>query len=73
MCPPKGRVFAPWRLKMGQYTLQPRPQGRFFLAFEPPKSGKSAPGDFAHFGLESGMVLKGTTVVYERIYCFNSK
>ena len=29
--------------------------------------------DFAHFGLESGMVFKGTTGVYERIYCFNSK
>ena len=28
---------------------------------------------FAHFGLESGMVFKGTTGVYERIYCFNSK
>ena len=29
--------------------------------------------DFAHFGLESGMVFKGTAGVYERIYCFNSK
>ena len=29
--------------------------------------------DFTHFGLESGMVFKGTTAVYERIYCFNSK
>jgi len=29
--------------------------------------------DFAHFGLESaGMVFKGTTGVYERIYRFNS-
>ena len=27
----------------------------------------------AHFGLESGMVFKGTTVVHERIYCFNSE
>ena len=26
-----------------------------------------------HFGLESGMVFKGTTGVYERIYCFISK
>ena len=26
---------------------------------------------FAHFGMESGMVLKGTTGVYER-YRFNS-
>ena len=24
---------------------------------------------FAHSGLESGMVFKGTTGVYERIYC----
>ena len=29
--------------------------------------------DFAHFGLQTGMVFKGTTGVYERIYCFNSK
>ena len=29
--------------------------------------------NFAHFGLESGMVLEGTTVLYERIYRFNSK
>ena len=28
---------------------------------------------FAHFELESGMVFKGTTWVYERIYRFNSK
>ena len=30
--------------------------------------------DFADFGLESGMVFKGTKGVYERIiHCFNSK
>ena len=29
--------------------------------------------DFAHFGLESGMVFEGTTGVYERIYRFNFK
>ena len=29
--------------------------------------------DFAYFGLESGMVFKETTGVYERIYYFNSK
>ena len=29
--------------------------------------------DFAHFGLESGMVFEGTTGVYERIYGFNFK
>ena len=28
--------------------------------------------DFAHFGLESGMVFEGTTRVYEGIYRFNS-
>ena len=28
---------------------------------------------FANFGLESGVVFEGTTGVYERIYCFNSK
>ena len=29
--------------------------------------------DFAHFGLESGMVYKGTTVVYQRVRRFNCK
>ena len=29
--------------------------------------------DFAHFGLESGMVFDRTTGVYESIYSFNSK
>ena len=28
---------------------------------------------FAHFGLESGMVLEGTTGLYERLYRFNSR
>ena len=29
--------------------------------------------DFAHFGLESGLVYKGTTGAYESIFDFNSK
>ena len=29
--------------------------------------------DFAHFGLESGMVFEETTGMYEGIYRFNSK
>ena len=29
--------------------------------------------DFAHFGLESGLVYKGTTGAYENIFGFNSK
>ena len=29
--------------------------------------------DFAHFGLESGMVYEGTTVVYQCVRRFNSK
>ena len=29
--------------------------------------------DFAHFGLEPGMVFERTTGVYNRIYHFNSK
>ena len=28
---------------------------------------------FAHFALESGMVYKGTMVVYQCVCCFNSK
>ena len=35
--------------------------------------GVKAVIDFAHFGLESGVVFEGTTEVYERIYRFNSK
>ena len=37
-----------------------RPKGRVFAPFWSK--------DFAHFGLKSGMVFKGTTVGYERIY-----
>ena len=29
--------------------------------------------DFAHFGLESGIVFKRTAGVEELFYCFNSK
>ena len=29
--------------------------------------------DFAHFGLELGMVFEGTTGRYEHIYCFSSR
>ena len=39
----------------------------------PKKNPGSAPVDFNHFGLESGMVFERTTGVYKRIYHFNSK
>ena len=29
--------------------------------------------DFAHFGLELGVVFEGTVEVYEHIHCLNSK
>ena len=38
-----------------------------------PRFGLKSGMDFAHFGLESGMVFEGTTVQYERIYRFSSK
>ena len=41
--------------------------GRVFAPFW------SENGDTAHFGLELGMVFKGATEAYERIYRFNSK
>ena len=41
------------------------PKGRLFWS----ENGR----DFAHFGLESGMVYKGTTVVYECVSYFNYK
>ena len=48
-----------------------RPKGYWFLdLFERLKTGTI---HFDHFGLESGMVFKGTTGAYERIYRFNSK
>ena len=46
-----------------------RPKGHAFLRRFCLKTGI----DFAHFGLESGMVFEGTTEVYDRIYSFNSK
>ena len=48
-----------------------RPQGYGFRRF-----GLKTSIDFAHFGLESGIVVigfEGTTGVYERIRRFNSK
>ena len=45
------------------------PKGVWFLR----RFGLKAGIDFAHFGLESGMVFKGTTGVYERICRFISK
>ena len=38
-----------------------------------PRFGVKTGIHFAHFGLESGMVFKGTTGVYERFYRFSSK
>ena len=46
-----------------------RPPGRVFAPFW---SEKRYTG-FANSALESDMVFEGTTGVYERIYCFNSK
>ena len=46
-----------------------RPKGQGFLR----GFGLKACIDFAHFGLESGVVFEGSTRVYERIYSFNSK
>ena len=46
-----------------------RPQGYGFCRF-----GLKTGIDFAHFGLDSGMVFEGsTTGGYEHIYRFNSK
>ena len=44
------------------------PKGIVFVPF---RSDKGI--DFAHIGLESGMVFEETTKVDERIYRFNSK
>ena len=46
-----------------------RPKQAWFLH----RFGLKTGIDFVHFGLESGMILEGTTGVYECIYRFNSK
>ena len=48
------------------------PPHRVFLVFLR-RFGMKTPVHFAHFGLGSGMVLEGTTGVYERGLSFNSK
>ena len=50
-------LYRPYR-----YVPPPPPKGRFLRRFGL-KSGK----EFAHFGLESGMVFEETTGVYKRI------
>ena len=50
------------------YSFVP-PQRVWFLR----RFGLNTDIDFAHFGLEWGMVFEGTTGVYERISRFNSK
>ena len=49
------------------YRYVPPHQVRFFRRF-----GLKMGVNFAHFGLELGMVFEGTTGVYERSYHFNS-
>ena len=41
--------------------------------YVPRRFGLKTGIDFAHFGLESGMVFEGTTGAYERIYRSSSK
>ena len=50
------------------YRSVPPQRVRFLCRF-----GLKTSIDFAHFGLESGMVFEGATGAYERIYRFNSK
>ena len=54
----------PW----GGCTLSYRPYW-----YVPPRFGLKKGIDFAHLGLESGLVFEGTTGVHEYICCFNSK
>ena len=51
------------------WTLSIEPHRVGFLRLFGLKTGI----DFAPFGLESGVVFKGTTGVYERIFRFNSQ
>ena len=45
------------------------PEKEWFLR----RFGRRTGVNFAHFGLESGMVFEGITGVYERVCRFNSK
>ena len=56
------------KCKLYRYVPSPPPFGVGCLRLFGLKTGT----DYAHFGLESGMVFEGTTGVYERIYRFNS-
>ena len=58
---PPGRVLPLYK----PYRYVP-PQRVGFL----PRFGLKTSIDFDHFGLESGLIFKGTTGVYERIYFF---
>ena len=63
--PPPGGRLLPYISHIGTC----RPKGLGFLG----RFGLKRGVDFAHFDLELGMVFKGTTGLYERIYWFNSK
>ena len=60
---------SPYIIHTGTCMCHPPPQRVWFLRRLSLKTGP----DFAHFGLESGMVFLETTGVYELIYRFNSK
>ena len=47
------------------------PMGMVFMLFWSEKRVNTV--DFAHFGLESDLALKGTMGMYDRTCCFNSK
>ena len=72
---PRGQGVLPYINHTGMF----RPRGYGFCAVLVWKRVQTLPvlvwkrGDSAHFGLESGMVFKGTTGVYESIYYFNSR
>jgi len=58
------------------YFSSSLPSLAFFFTLTPNKRVAISPRkgiQFAHVGLESGMVFVGTTAVYKRVYHFNSK
>ena len=63
-----GGGWVPPLYKPYRYVLAPAPSGRVFGPF-----WSENRYTFTHSGLELGMIFEGTTGVYERFYCFNSK
>ena len=71
LCTSRGTRWGvlPYQHKPKRHVPPPLPQRVWFMW----RFGLKTGVDFAHFGLESGMVFEGTMGTCERFSCFNSK